>query len=387
MMTTIRKRAALFGSVAALSLALAACSSDADTADDMTEDTASEDMESALTLTPVGDACSAVPADGEGSSEGMADDPVATAASNNPLLSTLVTAVGEAGLGDTLNGLEGATVFAPINDAFDAFSEEELNAVLADTELLTSILTAHVVPENLTLEDLEAAGEVTTVEGTVLSLDFSGGDLPTVSADNQAAVVCGNVQTANATVHLIDTVLMPTAGDEMADGEMDSALTLQPVGEACAAVPADGEGSSEGMADDPVAIAASNNPLLSTLVTAVGEAGLVDTLNGLEGATVFAPINDAFNAFTEEELNELLADTDALTNVLTLHVVPENLTLEDLEAAGTVTTVQGAELSLDFSGGELPTVSASNDAGVICGNVQTANATVHLIDAVLLPSS
>ena len=228
---------------------------------------------------------------------------------------------------------------------------------------------------------------MTTVEGTVLSLDFSGGDLPTVSADNQAAVVCGNVQTANATVHLIDTVLMPTAGDEMADGEMDSALTLQPVGEACAAVPADGEGSSEGMADDPVAIAASNNPLLSTLVTAVGEAGLVDTLNGLEGATVFAPINDAFNAFTEEELNELLADTDALTNVLTLHVVPENLTLEDLEAAGTVTTVQGAELSLDFSGGELPTVSASNDAGVICGNVQTANATVHLIDAVLLPSS
>lgn len=188
-----------------------------------------------------------------------------------------------------------------------------------------------------------------------------------------------------------ETEASETEASETEDTEdmedMESALTLDPVGEACAAVPADGEGSSEGMADDPVATAASNNPLLSTLVTAVGEAGLVDTLNGLEGATVFAPVNDAFGAFTEEELNELLADTDALTNVLTLHVVPENLTLEDLEAAGTVTTVQGAELSLDFSGGELPTVSASNDAGVICGNVQTANATVHLIDAVLLPSS
>jgi hypothetical protein len=122
MMNTIRKRAALFGSVAALSLALAACSTDADTdteAPDAVEETATdedmadedmaedeemaEDMESALTLTPVGEACAAVPADGEGSSEGMADDPVATAASNNPLLSTLVTAVGEAELGPAFN--------------------------------------------------------------------------------------------------------------------------------------------------------------------------------------------------------------------------------------------------------------------------------------------
>ncbi len=230
MMNTIRKRAALFGSAAVLSLALAACSSAADTTDDaasdtetteeaaedmaedeMAEDEMEEDMESALTLEPVGEACAAVPADGEGSSEGMADDPVATAASNNPLLSTLVTAVGEAGLGDTLNGLEGATVFAPVNDAFGAFTEEELNELLADTEALTNVLTLHVVPENLTLEDLEAAGTVTTVQGAELSLDFSGGELPTVSASNDAGVVCGNVQTANATVHLIDAVLLPSS--------------------------------------------------------------------------------------------------------------------------------------------------------------------------------
>ena len=118
--------------------------------------------------------------------------------------------------------------------------------------------------------------------------------------------------------------------EAMDEGDAESALTLQPVGEACSQVPADGEGSSEGMADDPVAIAASNNPLLSTLVTAVGEAGLVDTLNGLEGATVFAPINPAFDAFTQEELDALLADTEQLTAVLTTHVVGENLTLDDL---------------------------------------------------------
>lgn len=224
MMTTFRRRAALFGSVAALSLALAACSSDADTNAEETaveepaaEETMTEEAmieaegESALTLQPVGDACAQVPADGEGSSEGMADDPVATAASNNPLLSTLVAAVGAADLGDTLNGLEDATVFAPINPAFEAFSEEELNALLEDTETLTQVLTLHVVPENLELADLESQGTVTTVEGTELTLDFSGeGELPSVESPGATAtVVCGNVQTANATVHLIDTVLMP----------------------------------------------------------------------------------------------------------------------------------------------------------------------------------
>lgn len=225
MMKTIRKRAALLGTVAALSMALAACSSADDEAtepaaeeqtaeDEMTDDEMAEDSEgeSALTLEPVGEACSQVPADGEGSSAGMADDPVATAASNNPLLTTLVTAVGEAELGDTLNGLEGATVFAPINPAFDAFSEEDLNALLEDTETLTAVLTTHVAGENLELADLEAQGTVTTVAENELTLDFSGeGELPTVTAPDgtTAQVVCGNVQTANATVHLIDTVLMP----------------------------------------------------------------------------------------------------------------------------------------------------------------------------------
>ncbi len=228
MMKTIRKRAALFGSVAALTLALAACSTDAGTedtadtpeestateqpADDgMTQDDSAAEGESALTLQPVGEACSQVPADGEGSSAGMADDPVATAASNNPLLETLVAAVGAADLGDTLNGLEDATVFAPINPAFDAFSEEELQGLLEDTETLTQVLTLHVVPENLELSELESQGTVTTVEGTELTLDFYGeGELPTVASPSTTAqVACSNVQTANATVHLIDTVLMP----------------------------------------------------------------------------------------------------------------------------------------------------------------------------------
>lgn len=155
---------------------------------------------------PFGPACSAVPADGAGSFGGMANDPAATAASNNPVLSTLVSAVMQAGLVDTLNGAGPFTIFAPTNDAFAALPPADLQAVLADKDLLTSILTYHVVAgESLTASDLATAGKATTVEGD--SLTF-GSDGTTV---NGAHVVCSDVTTANATVHIIDTVLMPPA--------------------------------------------------------------------------------------------------------------------------------------------------------------------------------
>lgn len=133
-----------------------------------------------------GPTCSAVPKDGAGSFEGMAADPVATAASNNPELSTLVAAVKEAGLVDTLNSAKDITVFAPTNDAFGKIPEKDLKAVLADKKTLTSILTYHVVGEKVTGS---GSGEEFQV--------------------NDANVVCGNVTTGNATVYLIDSVLMP----------------------------------------------------------------------------------------------------------------------------------------------------------------------------------
>ena len=82
----------------------------------------------------------------------------------------------------------------------------------------------------------------------------------------------------------------------------------QPFGVACTAVPKDGKGSFNGMATDPVATAASNNPVLSTLVTAVKAAGLVDTLNSAPAITVFAPTNDAFAKIPADTLNKVLAD-------------------------------------------------------------------------------
>jgi uncharacterized surface protein with fasciclin (FAS1) repeats len=148
----------------------------------------------------------------EGTLAGMTDDPVATAASSNPVLTTLVTAVGEAGLVDTLNSAEALTVFAPTDCAFAALDPATLDAALADpTGLLTQVLGFHVVAgEELSAADLAGLTEVETFTGATLPISAEG-DTITVGG-GQATVVVPNIQTANATVHLIDNVMVPPAG-------------------------------------------------------------------------------------------------------------------------------------------------------------------------------
>lgn len=161
------------------------------------------------------------------------------------------------------------------------------------------------------------------------------------------------------------------------------------VGPGCAdyakAVP-DGAGSVSGMAEDPVAVAASNNPLLKTLVAAVSgqlnpEVNLVDTLNGDE-FTVFAPVDDAFAKLPAKTVKALGTPEGAetLSSVLTYHVVPGQIAPDAI--VGTQTTVQGGDVEVTGSGDSLKV----NDASVICGGVKTANATVYLIDTVLMPT-
>jgi uncharacterized surface protein with fasciclin (FAS1) repeats len=162
---------------------------------------------------------------------------------------------------------------------------------------------------------------------------------------------------------------------------MDSMVNF---GSGCAAVPTDpsDKGSFQAMAQVPVATAASGNPLLSTLVTAVKQAGLVDSLNAADGITVFAPTNDAFNKIPAADLKKVLADKKTLTSILTYHVVPGKLTPADL--AGAHKTLQGGELTVSGSGTDFKVDGA---ASVVCGNVQTANANVYIIDSVLMPKS
>ncbi len=205
-------RLAVAGLALALPLTLAACGSDATdggSPDTMTSSSAPSTSAAEPMATAAGESfgpgCAAVPSSGAGSFEGMAQDPVATAASNNPVLSTLVSAVTEAGLGDTLNSAESVTVFAPTDDAFAAMDRATLEQALADPDgLLTDVLTGHVVEGRLAPDEL--AGDHETLAGTTITVSGSGEDY---TVDDSAAVLCGNVQTANATVYLIDGVLLP----------------------------------------------------------------------------------------------------------------------------------------------------------------------------------
>ena len=154
---------------------------------------------------PFGAGCAAVPASGSGSFDGMAKDPVATAASHNPALSTLVTAVTKAGLGDTLNSAQDITVLAPSDDAFAAMDKATLDKALADPKgLLTKVLTYHVLKGKIAPDAL--AGSHESLEGGKVTISGSG-DM--FKVDGTASVVCGDVQTANATVYIIDGVLLP----------------------------------------------------------------------------------------------------------------------------------------------------------------------------------
>jgi uncharacterized surface protein with fasciclin (FAS1) repeats len=174
-----------------------------------------------------------------------------------------------------------------------------------------------------------------------------------------------------------------TATAPMSTPAMTTSMGAQPFGTGCASVPMSGKGSFDGMSSDPVATAASNNPLLSTLVTAVTKAGLVDTLNNAKGITVFAPTNDAFAKIDPATLNKVLADKEMLTAILTEHVVGQSLTPDKL--AGTFDSLNPKQGVMVSGSGDSFTVNKT--AKVVCGNVKTANATVYIIDTVLLPAS
>lgn len=148
--------------------------------------------------------------DGAGSIQGMSQDPVAVAASNNPILTTLVAAVSgklnpDVNLVDTLNGGE-FTVFAPVDSAFAKIDPATIETLKTDSDLLSSILTYHVVAGQI--EPADIAGTHKTVQGADLEVTGSG-DAWMV---NGANIVCGGVQTANAVVYLIDSVLLPPMG-------------------------------------------------------------------------------------------------------------------------------------------------------------------------------
>ena len=209
------------------------------------------------------------------------------------------------------------------------------------------------------------AGIATAVLAMSLTLAACGEDEPKASGSDNSGV---------------------PSSDPMTDAEGAGAQTF---GDGCANVPTSGAGSFDGMVKDPVATAASNNPLLKTLVAAVTAIdGLADTLNGAEALTVFAPFDGAFAEIPEADLNGLVMEgqekgqDSTLYKILAHHVIGANQ--DENSIAGKQETLAGDKLTIKGDPESGMTVTDGTvTANIICGNVPTANATVYVIDKVL----
>jgi uncharacterized surface protein with fasciclin (FAS1) repeats len=205
----------------------------------------------------------------------------------------------------------------------------------------------------------------------MLSLTACGGSSTTASSSAPASAPSASS-------------MAPSPSMSSSAAAMDPAANL--VGSGCAAYAAQvpsGKGSVAGMALDPVAVAASNNPILTTLTAAVSgklnpKVNLVDTLNGSQ-FTVFAPVDDAFKKIDAATIETLKSDDALLSKILTYHVVPGQITPDKI--VGTHKTVQGGSVTVTGSKDALMV----DGANVICGGVKTANATVYMVDSVLMP--
>ncbi len=216
---------------------------------------------------------------------------------------------------------------------------------------------------------LTAAGLAAVAALSVVGCSTSTKETATSMTDKASSAVDS---ATSAMTSMTSAMAAPASGD--------------PVGAGCAAYAAanpSGPGSVAGLAMDPVATAAGNSPVLTTLTSALSgklnpDVNLVETLNNGE-FTVFAPTDDAFGKLDAATIESLKTDSDLLSGILTYHVVSGQA--DPSKVVGEHTTVQGATLEVTGSGDALMV----NDAAVVCGGIKTANATLYLIDTVLMP--
>jgi len=173
------------------------------------------------------------------------------------------------------------------------------------------------------------------------------------------------------------TATTPQAAASPSESMIETAGTI---GTDCGMIPAAGMGSMHGMAMDPVVIAASHNPLITTLAAEIMKADLTATLNTAKSITVFAPDNQAFKNLTAHDMAMMSGMTE-LAKVLKYHVVTGHITPAELAHGMTLTTLEGSQLKTSRMG----SVYEVNNADVTCGNLHTANATVYIINTVLMP--
>merc|ERR1712070_710984 len=234
-------------------------------------------------------------------------------------LSTLVAAVVAGDLVETLSSPGPFTVFAPTNDAFGHLPEGTLDSLLKpeNKDQLVDILTYHVLPSQVLSTDLKFFQSVATVEGkNVHVVKTSKGVYVGPSIKELKQVVGADNLASNGVAHIIDGVLLPPAS--LADSKPNIVELAQSV-------------------DD-----------LSTLVAAVVAGDLVETLSSPGPFTVFAPTNEAFAALPAGTLDTLLKPENKaqLADILTFHVLPEQVLSTDLKEYQRVATVEGKHLDV-----------------------------------------
>ena len=262
---------------------------------------------------------------------------------SSPVHNILETAVLAAGLETALSGEGPFTVFAPTDFAFAALPDGTIDALLADPQgILTDILLYHVAGANALSTDLSDGQTITTLNGKDVTVTINSNGV----FINDAQVVFADIVASNGVVHVIDAVLTPPT-TTVVDAIVDS-------------------------------------PVHNTLEAAVLAADLAGTLSGEGPFTVFAPTDDAFAALPAGTIDALLADPQGLlTEILLYHVVGAEVLSSDLSDGQTAMTLNGQDLTVSITNDGV----FINDAQVIVADIVTDNGVVHVIDAVLLPST
>jgi len=268
-------------------------------------------------------------------------------------------------LADTLSSPGPFTVFAPTNEAFAALPAAVLANLMKpeNKKELVDILTYHVLPEQVLSTDLKAFQAVTTVEGKPLHVTKWGGGVrvgPSLESKDLKNVIKADNLASNGVVHIIDGVLLPPSGLAAA-AKRPNIVEL-----------------AESVSD------------LSTLVAAVVAGDLADTLSSPGPFTVFAPTNEAFAALPAGVLANLMKPENKkeLVDILTYHVLPEQVLSTDLKAFQAVKTVEGKPLHVTKWGGGVrvgPSLESKDLKTVIKADNLASNGVVHIIDGVLLP--
>jgi uncharacterized surface protein with fasciclin (FAS1) repeats len=294
--------------------------------------------------------------------EPMEEEPMAEAQSivdiavEDGRFTTLVTALQEAGLVEALQAEGPFTVFAPTDDAFAALPEGALEGLIADKEALTGVLLYHVVDGKVMAADVIGLDgqEVETLSESKVAVSLDGENVKI----NESMVVIPDIEGSNGVIHVIDAVLLPPAEGAMEESEMMEEVKS-------------------------IVDIAVEDGRFTTLVTALQEAELVEALQAEGPFTVFAPTDDAFAALPEGALEGLIADKEALANVLLYHVLEGKvMSSQAVELAGQeAEMLSGDTIAISLDGETLKI----NDAAVIIPDVEASNGVIHVIDAVILP--